>query len=221
MPTTSPPDVAAVLRESTSEHHDRAERQELQRRLVRGEVGREVYAAWLEQMLVVHRALEARLRELAARDDLPFDVPDVLLGPDREKVPELEEDLRVLGHDPEAAEAMPAARALCTDFERWARDEPAALLGVHYVLEGSTNGGRFIAKGIRRGLGLENGGGTAYLDPYGDRQKELWAEFKEGLRALPVNGDRLDAMVAAARRTFDATGEIGADVLARTEPPAE
>lgn len=52
----------------------------------------------------------------------------------------------------------PAASKLADSNTRTIADCPAAILGYHYVLEGSNNGGRYIARPIRRVLGLGDEG---------------------------------------------------------------
>jgi heme oxygenase len=72
------------------------------------------------------------------------------------------------------------------------------------VLEGSTNGGRFIAPAVRRSMPLPPGAGTRYLDPHGDLTRERWASTKVALDAVPLTPAQHDKIVDAAQRTFDA-----------------
>lgn len=85
---------------------------------------------------------------------------------------------------------------------------------MHYVLEGSNNGNRFIAKAVRRALGLVEGAGDRYLDPYGDAQRGLWAHFKQRMDAAGWSGEEADAMVRAAQDTFDAVGALSEEIQA-------
>src|SRR5690606_37846418 len=107
------------------------------------------------------------------------------------------QDLAHLGRDPEAVRPTQAAAALVADIQATARREPVALLGYHYVLEGSNNGSRFIAKAVRRAYDLGEGPGTMYLDPYGERQRETWARFKAAMDAAAFPPDQADAIVEA------------------------
>ena len=88
--------------------------------------------------------------------------------------------------------------------------DPLLLLGTHYVLEGSMNGNRFMASAIRKAYGFEGAEGTRYLDPYGDEQRERWAEFKGVLDAYPFTEDERARIVEADLATFRAIIEIHA-----------
>ncbi|WP_163397576.1 biliverdin-producing heme oxygenase [Flavobacterium fluviatile] len=59
-------------------------------------------------------------------------------------------------------------------------------LGILYVIEGSTLGGRFILKNISKINGLDKGQGTLYFEGYGDKTSVFWknmlgylAEYEE------------------------------------------
>lgn len=204
------------LKESTWELHKHAEGHAIQRGLIQGRLSREMYASLLGQLLCVHRALESALRDLrAARPELGRIVQDGRFQQQR-----LEDDLRTLGVDVGAVTPLPAAKRLMTTVEMARAERPLALLGMHYVLEGSTNGGRFIAKAIRQAYSLEGEAGTRYYDPYGEQQRALWAVYKEEFDALPVSESDRDAMVAAARDMFRAISEIGDDLLAMEQRAA-
>ena len=89
----------------------------------------------------------------------------------------LEADLRALG------EPVPPSQQLWEEPIDWTsvvngkdpnqtsrseREFEAAFLGAFYVLEGSTLGGRMIARHIQPMLGLEDGQGDAYFRVHGD-----------------------------------------------------
>ncbi|MBV5346574.1 MAG: biliverdin-producing heme oxygenase [Rhodoferax sp.] len=60
--------LADTLKESTKEAHARAERHEVQAKMVKGEITRQEYGAWLGQMLPLWSAVDAQLSALAVRD---------------------------------------------------------------------------------------------------------------------------------------------------------
>jgi heme oxygenase len=206
MPTTP---TTEHLKEMTWELHKAAEGHRLQRSLLKGELSREMYATWLGQLLCVHRALESALRDLRERK------PAVARFVDDGRFQEsrLEQDLRDLGVEIGQVAPLPAAKRLMAIIEMARAERPIALLGMHYVLEGSTNGGRFIAKALRQAYGFEGESCTRYYDPYGDSQRGLWASYKQEFDALEISDPERDAMVAAARDVFRAMSEIGDDVL--------
>lgn len=199
--------VMQRLKEGTWDLHTRAERHDLQQRLAKGQLTESEYVRWLEQMFLIHRALEARLRghrqhrTLAAVRDEQF------------QEPYLREDLAHFGVDPEAVEPLPATLRLVDRIER-AADDPAALLGFHYVLEGSHNGNRFVAAALRRNLGLSAGHGDRYLDPYGEAQRDLWSAFKRDMDESGATDAECERMVTAAREIFAAIYELSGDLCA-------
>ena len=195
--------VMTRLREETRDLHASAEGKDFQRRMLSGESNRDEYIEWLGQMLLVHRALEAPLRRLWASD--PAFAP---LREEQFQEPYLLADLAVLDDDPAGHAPLPATAALIADIERAAAEDPLALLGYHYVLEGSNNGNRFIARRLAPALGLTPGQGDRYLDPYGEAQPALWARFKQDMEAVGFAQAQADQLVAAARRMFAGIGAI-------------
>jgi heme oxygenase len=195
--------IMSRLREETRDLHASAEGKAFQRRMLGGELSREEYVRWLGQMLQVHRALEAHLRRLW-KTDPAF----AALREEQFQEPYLLADLAALdgasgGHAP-----LPATAALIADIERAAVETPLALLGHHYVLEGSNNGNRYIVRRLAPALGIAHGEGDRYLDPYGEAQPALWARFKQDMEAVGFASAQADLLVAAARRMFAGVGEI-------------
>lgn len=181
------------LKVETGEHHRRAEGKEIQRLLVSGRVTHEQYAAWMSQMMHVHAALEGAV-DLAAKDEPRVRVVAESAG----HSDHLRADIGAMGAV--AAGVLPATRELIAAIQSagaW------GLVGMQYVLEGSMNGNKYIAMGVRRGLGLTPGVGDTYLDPYGDQQRAAWAAFKSGLDALGADEGQVDEAVEGARRMFD------------------
>lgn len=205
-----------TLRESTAVHHRRAEQHEFQQQLVRGTLPKELYVRWLAQMLHVHGALEAHLDRLVVRN------PRLkgLFDDSRRKVGPLQQDLAFFAADP-AQPALPAATAMVTWMDTLADAQPLALLGVFYVLEGSTNGSKFIARKVRPAYELPGSGeGSAYLDPYGDLQPVRWQEFKVAMDKLAFPAQDVESIVLAAQHTFDSIRELGAELLATSAAAA-
>lgn len=196
--------IMTRLREQTAEAHKNAEEHALERALVAGSVSRVLYAQYLGQRYLVHKALEAVVREVCAADArFKGLIPESLMQEGN-----LEADLKHLGLRAADVEPCDATRALIEDIERTATETPAGVLGHYYVFEGSKNGARFIARALIGSLGLRPGPGLLYLDPHGEAQRPLWMEFKQRMDALALTGAERDAMVSAAQRTFTAVRAI-------------
>ena len=89
---------------------------------------------------------------------------------------------------------------------------PLSLLGLLYVLEGSTNGAKFMAKTLRKGLNLPEDRGAKYFDRYGDLQRERWTNFKATMNAQGFEQSEIDALVVEAKRMFQTFFEIGSEL---------
>jgi len=199
----------ATLKTATADQHRRAEKHAFQQMMVRGTLSREAYAGWLGQMLLVHRTLEGHLDGLAAgRPAIATVFED-----DRRRVPAILDDLAFYqaegDHQP-----LPATTRFLEYLDRLAEGDALALLGVFYVLEGSTNGARFIAKRLRTAYDLPmDGAGTAFVDPYGEAQPARWQAFKEAMEELHLGDAQINAITRAAQETFDAIGAMSSDLL--------
>lgn len=201
------PTLSAKLKDGTWDLHAQAEKQTFQQNLVKGKITREAYAGWLAQMLLIHTALERRLRDLCEQDPRVAAV----VTDEQQQEPYLLADLAALGYD-KPAEPLPSTGKLTESIDAAAKTEPLRLLGYHYVLEGSNNGNSFIARAVRPALGLEPGSGDRYLDPYGERQRAVWASFKEAIDGQEFSTAEQDAMIEAAREMFASISELSAEL---------
>jgi len=211
MPARSSEPVIAMtavmqhLKQATHEAHRDAERRPLMRAIAQGTIPRERFIAHLEQLLLVHRALEPRLEEaIAGRPAWGGIVPA-----ERRRVPDLEADLGRLGGSLAPAPLPVTGEAL----RRIARAEAPSLLGMFYVVEGSTNGGRFLAKPVARALGLPAGERLRALDPYGEEQPVRWESFKAAMNAAAFTAAEMEQITAGACEMFARLGAI-ADAVA-------
>lgn len=147
-------DVHQRLRLATRADHERLEsRADLLRR-VATPAGRR---AVVRRFWRLHAEVEAAVAPwLADLDGLDF--------PARRRTGRLAEDLKTLGLDaPEEPREAPAAASV------------GEALGLLYVLEGSTLGGRVIRRSLE-GQGSDMVG-LSFLDPYGERTGERWRSF--------------------------------------------
>ncbi len=192
-PTTEPRGVMIELKERTWSLHTAAERHPVQRGIMTGQLPREAYASVLEQSLPLHKAISARLEQLRGDDRfgaLVFD--EAFLHP------HVIEDIAFFGGSAEAA-AGPAATAAA---ERVLAADALEVIGSHYVLEGAKNGGRFIAKALRKVYQLEGTDGTRSLDPHGEEQMPIWLRFKEAMGGAGFTEAEIASIVAGAEATF-------------------
>jgi heme oxygenase len=199
----TPTTLTERLKSETAGHHRAAESQPLQRGLIAGSISGEAYAFYLGQLLRVHAALEAMLDQIAGEQPA---IRRVFTDAQHHSV-RLHADLVHFGVDPVDIQTLPPTRDLVVDIESWRWTRPAALFGCLYVLEGSMNGNRFIARVLADAFRASPTHGLSYLTPHGDDMPAHWASFK---RAFDETVDDTDAdiVIAAAKRTFDGVSAI-------------
>lgn len=71
-----------------------------------------------------------------------------------------------------------------------------------------------LARVAGRAYQLTSDAGMRYLDPHGDQQRPLWMQFKAAMDAADFTEAELDAMVAAAGRTFDFVSGVDDELYA-------
>jgi heme oxygenase len=156
MPDSLPDGAHAALRAATEAAHLRLHAIPVFEALAEGRITRAAYAALLRRKLGFHAALEARLAEVPGLDGFGIDLAA------RRRSHLLHADIAWLGAKPEAPWApLPAFGSL-----------PAAIGGL-YVAEGSTLGGRQLARALQPILppGLD---GRRFLLGHGARHGEMW-----------------------------------------------
>ncbi|MBS1995806.1 MAG: biliverdin-producing heme oxygenase [Cyanobacteria bacterium SZAS LIN-2] len=197
--------VMDALRESTKDMHNDTEGHEFQRSLGGGTLDKARYVTYLEQLYLMHKHLATLLGQCAASNkavaavvqDYHHDHSAVL------------RDLKYFGEDGGQARPLAATTRICARMDQYAASNPLGLLGHLYVLEGSTNGAKFMAKNIIAGMGLPQDQGATYFDRYGDKQRERWTAFKERMNGNNFNQAQIDEIVAAGKEMFIAFFEIG------------
>jgi len=197
--------IMARLKEATADQHRHAETRPLQKSMASGDLARPVFVDYLGQLWLVHHALETALDGAAGRSAAVAAV----YRPEHRHAPELIADLTHHGAIIDGITPVSATRRLLDAIERRSLDAPSTLLGLLYVLEGSMNGNRFIVRALAKSHGPE---GLRYFDPYGDRQRDVWAQFKTDMDALTLSDDEHDGVVAAAGEMFDGLSAISEEL---------
>lgn len=181
-------DLPARLKAASAGAHRQLER-DLD--LLRAPLSQTRFTAQLRGFWGFHAAWEPVMR---GRDELT----DLMTG--RYRLGALATDLRALGMSDDEIEALP----LCEAAASLARSTSDAL-GLLYVMEGSTLGGRMIAQALRDAPWLP-AGGLSYFNPYGPRTAARWRAVKAALAAA-ASPDADPVIEAAALMTFAVLGE--------------
>lgn len=172
------------LKDGTADLHLEAERYV---RILDADATVEDYARYLRAMCGFHAPIEAAFTANAELASIGFSA-DVRC----EKARWMREDLRALGErsEPAPCTTLPPATNL------------ARLLGVAYVIEGSTLGGRYILAKLPPVLAALRGTATRYLDGYGKDTGALWRAFGDIVTTACASPIDEAAAVHAARETF-------------------
>lgn len=192
-----------LLRLETAEEHARLEAHELVRPLQSAGLDEPAYARFLRVFHGYYEALEGRL-EPALRDfgsHLPNGYRYVA------RRPALAGDLEDLD--------VPLSGGRSPHPRLPEMNGPAELLGVLYVVEGSTLGGRVLAPRITQQLALVPGRATRYLHLY---ETADWPILRRWLETTQPGAD-FSAIGAAARDTFRTLREYLDHDMARQSGP--
>lgn len=209
--------LSTRLKAETQSQHDAAEHHPFQFDIMSGGAGIEPYRRWIAQLAAAHMVLEPCLRSRAAESP----VFAALIRPHHFHLEAALADLDFLGAIPSELTPLGATRDFCDLIARAARAETHDLLGVFYVLEGSTNGGTIIAKGLKSTFGWADERGTRFTNPHGPLTRPRWVEFKTALDGLALAEPSQDAIVGAAKGTFAAVTAILTDLQQARAAAAE
>jgi heme oxygenase len=204
------------LKSSTRPLHDTAEGHNFQRLLANGLLPLADYSAYLEQLFLVHKALEMNIKQYGSNDHRFQRIIDE----NQLQEPYLKEDLEFLGSNTAAIKALPVTAHFIRKIEESAKNNPASLFGFHYVLLGSKHGGKFIAKNLKQKYGFD-GLGTRYFDPYGDTFMQHWRHFVDGLNQAEFSDAEGSDIVEAAKDTFMAVSEVGSALENHLQQPVK
>jgi heme oxygenase len=178
-------DPLAQLRHATAAAHARLHHEPTLARLAAGEIDRAGYVALLHRLLGYHEAVEARLLAAPPLDGFGIDLAE------RRRSPLLRADLAMLG------ETVPAAPRLALP----ALTGIGQALGWLYVAEGSTLGGRELARALDHLLPLGTAG-RRFLLGYGESHGAMWRGCCAALRQAGADAATLDGMLAGAAEAF-------------------
>lgn len=110
----------------------------------------------------------------------------------RRKTSTLEDDLNMLGLQLPTLASESALPEIENHYQA---------LGALYVIEGSTLGGEFIGKILRRQMNLTGSFGMSFFDGYGDQTASMWQVFQEFLDQ-PVYLQKHEMITQSANQTF-------------------
>lgn len=174
--------ITDELKIATKPIHDKLDESEFFAVLKNGKLPMESYINYLQVMAGIHAAFEKEI--------INSNHPQLLRvwKDSMQKLPPLLVDLESL--NALEFEDIPMAIDAMLDTIKFIRlcyaEEPLYLLGIMYVLEGSTLGGAILKELVIKNFNLTDNIGVLFLDHYKKQKKQYWEEFKERINALDV-----------------------------------
>lgn len=167
------------LKESTHPSHQALEKKMVS--IIKKIRTRQDYINFLKVMYGYYAALEKRVQEY---------VSEIEIGK-RRKAERLLEDISYFESTttPEVCNELPPINS------------HAEALGAMYVMEGSTMGGKIIARMIEGQAGINGPSGFSFFNGYGEDTGRMWEEFKAFLNRPLDEMEKLN-LILTANRTF-------------------
>jgi len=190
--------LSELLGQAIQEPHRRVEELPFFKALPAGLLPLESYVGQLRAMAVLHGTLERELQELGDGAIRAF------LAGRPSRLVHVRQDLGAL--DSLSVPDIPAALPPVTQLAAWIRllrvDRPTDLLGVMYVLEGTTLGNTQHLPEVLRAFGERDSGIAHYYAGYGPETVRRWRDFCAFLDHFPLDGEGRARVVRTALDCF-------------------
>jgi len=198
--------LADRLKTETAEAHLQAEKHPLMAQMLSGRLPAEQFLGYYSQLYLAHQWLEQAIGRAPVTSD-PLD----MLRPtdDGHHSHLLASDLAAAGVNVAGIMPGPAVANLIASFSPLSDRLDPQLVGMRYVLEGSTNGNRMIAPHLRKAY-ASTGNPLTYLDPYGESQRPRWQAFRAALNTIKPQDH--DAVLKGATAMFHLIHDIAQDL---------
>lgn len=168
------------LKEETAVLHQILEDLPVSKRLLQPDLKKEDYLQYLDLMHDVIFEVESKIFPIVSSEISDLD--------QRKKAPTFQHDFDFLNFDKKGKKEV-------FDLSNKENLLPFGL-GILYVIEGSTLGGKVIFKHVQKALGLDQNNGASYFYGYGEKTGDFWKSFMIQLSKyenLHQNGDEIIA----------------------------
>ncbi|MBP9887699.1 MAG: biliverdin-producing heme oxygenase [Leptospiraceae bacterium] len=186
--------ITEELKKVTKPIHDKLDESEFFAVLKEGKLPIESYINYLQVMAGIHAAFEKEVCD-SNHPELQSVWKDSM-----SKLPPLLVDLESL-HATEI-EDIPKAIDAMLDTIKFIRlcsaENPLYLLGVMYVLEGSTLGGAILKELVLKNFNFQYDSGVLFLGHYKKQKLQNWEEFKARVNSLNLNQIEHSAILETA-----------------------
>lgn len=174
------------LRNNTADSHKRLEENEISTAILSPEVTIADYQEYISRMYGVIAGCERKV--FPALSGIFADLSQ------RQKSSLIINDLYKTGLQQAEIEQLPVC-----DFDFSTTGEA---LGIMYVLEGSTLGGRVLLKHIQKTLGLGESDGVSFFYGYGSETGKMWKSFITRFSEYAITTNCEQEVISSAAQTF-------------------
>jgi len=216
--SSSPSDLAAMLRQGTHAAHRDTESARFFKALLGNQVGRDVYAQLLMRLHPVYRAIENGFERHRHHPQLSS-----LYRPELHRRHALEQDLRFFEAGRRAPAVTSRAAARYAGRIDLLADEDPILLAAHAYTRylGDLSGGQVVARRLRLAFGLDSDQGLAFYDfPDVSDVDSYKQDYRRTLSALPVDETTKGRIVDEANLAFRLNREIAEELWEEFLVPA-
>jgi heme oxygenase len=188
--------VRTLLRRATHDQHILLNKHAMLADLTSPDLALPVYRMLLIAYAYLYQSVEARIEQFLTT------YPDIFDYTVRRKLPWLRADLEFFQIDMEVADPdVPLMRA--PEITQLGQ-----LVGVLYVIEGSTLGAQFISRHLQEHHGLGDGGGARFFTGYGENTQLRWQEFIEFSQIISSDAVQCQAAEQAACQIFQLFNQV-------------
>ncbi|MEI6335922.1 MAG: biliverdin-producing heme oxygenase [Methylococcaceae bacterium] len=189
--------LRTLLREATHAHHVQLNRHLLLAGLIQPNYPLNHYRTLLGTYYQLYALLEERINAFLKGH------PETFAYDERCKLPWLINDLAFFQIDPLT---LPALSPSATDF--LSIETVWELVGVLYVVEGSTLGGQMITQLLAKNLGFTRDTGSCFFTGYGENTQPFWQRFIAFSDTLTGDNRQCQTAVEAACQTFQLFNQV-------------
>jgi len=198
--TATTPSFLENLRSTTAQSHTALEALPISASIMDPNVTNEDYSLYLDLMHDVVKDAEENI--FPALKDIITDLDE------RNKSHLLHKDLEKLGVTTKSNTQKPMSASLENTSKAFA-------LGIMYVVEGSSLGGRVILKNINAALGHDIETGASYFGGYAGQTGSYWKNFLGMLTQYEAANNNADEIIAGADYAFKAISRHFTDNASR------
>ncbi|MEI7839642.1 MAG: biliverdin-producing heme oxygenase [Methylococcaceae bacterium] len=184
-------DLRTLLRSATHTFHVQLNQHPLLTGLTKPDYPLANYRKLLLVYFHLYQALEDRISQFFSTQSCAFDYSA------RYKLPWLLKDITFFKDDPHAAGNVPCPAMILPEIVNMGQ-----LIGVLYVLEGSTLGGQLVFRSLVDYQSLNRNEGACFFNGYSERTPLLWQDFLSFSDIISGDDAQCQAAKVAACQTF-------------------